>query len=151
MLVCFDLLHFAGLNLRGAPTPSGAVTSTNACCPPPTSSSCTFPTMPSNSMPPRSRAGSRASSPSARTAPISRGGARPRWLKIKATKTAEFVIGGYTKGKGAREPLGAVLLGYWGKARSSTTPDTSARVSPTARQGTARAPRELDDEDLAVR
>ncbi|MGH8178458.1 MAG: DNA ligase D [Steroidobacter sp.] len=35
------------------------------------------------------------------------------WLKIKATHTAEFVVGGYTKGKGAREPVGALLLGYW--------------------------------------
>ncbi len=35
------------------------------------------------------------------------------WLKIKAIKTAEFIIGGYTQGKGAREPLGAFLLGYW--------------------------------------
>src|SRR3989441_644500 len=26
---------------------------------------------------------------------------------------AEFVMGGYTKGKGARAPLGALLLGYW--------------------------------------
>src|SRR5262249_5278465 len=35
------------------------------------------------------------------------------WLKIKPTQTAEFVVGGYTKGKGEREPLGALLLGYW--------------------------------------
>ena len=35
------------------------------------------------------------------------------WLKVKATRSAEFVIGGYTKGKGARAPLGAVLVGYW--------------------------------------
>jgi bifunctional non-homologous end joining protein LigD len=35
------------------------------------------------------------------------------WLKIKATQTAEFVVGGYTKGKGVREPLGSLLLGYW--------------------------------------
>jgi bifunctional non-homologous end joining protein LigD len=35
------------------------------------------------------------------------------WLKIKPTNSAEFVIGGYTKGKGARAPLGALLLGYW--------------------------------------
>jgi bifunctional non-homologous end joining protein LigD len=34
------------------------------------------------------------------------------WLKIKPTNSAEFVIGGYTKGKGAREPLGALLIGY---------------------------------------
>lgn len=35
------------------------------------------------------------------------------WLKVKATDSAEFVIGGYTKGKGSREPLGALLVGYW--------------------------------------
>ena len=39
------------------------------------------------------------------------------WLKVKATKSGDFVIGGYTKGKGARAPLGALLVGYWkGKA-----------------------------------
>jgi bifunctional non-homologous end joining protein LigD len=37
----------------------------------------------------------------------------PNWLKIKSTRSAEFVIGGYTKGKGARESLGALLVGYW--------------------------------------
>src|SRR4029077_10632275 len=36
---------------------------------------------------------------------------------IKAAQTAELLVGGYTRGKGAREPLGALLLGYWeGKA-----------------------------------
>ena len=35
------------------------------------------------------------------------------WRKIKATQTAEFVVGGYTKGKGGREAMGALLLGYW--------------------------------------
>lgn len=35
------------------------------------------------------------------------------WVKVKALRTAEFVVGGYTKGKGAREPIGALLLGYW--------------------------------------
>src|SRR5262245_35488225 len=35
------------------------------------------------------------------------------WLKVKATQSAEFVIGGYTRGKGARAPLGAILVGYW--------------------------------------
>ena len=41
------------------------------------------------------------------------------WLKVKATQSAEFVIGGYTKGKGARAPLGAILVGCWddGKLR----------------------------------
>ncbi|WP_373322697.1 DNA ligase D [Aromatoleum toluolicum] len=34
------------------------------------------------------------------------------WLKIKATQSGEFVVGGYTRGKGSRGPLGALLLGY---------------------------------------
>jgi bifunctional non-homologous end joining protein LigD len=39
------------------------------------------------------------------------------WLKVKATDSADFVVGGFTKGKGARAPLGALLVGYWeGKA-----------------------------------
>jgi bifunctional non-homologous end joining protein LigD len=41
------------------------------------------------------------------------------WIKVKSTRSAEFVVGGYTKGKGARAPLGALLIGYWesGKLR----------------------------------
>jgi bifunctional non-homologous end joining protein LigD len=35
------------------------------------------------------------------------------WLKVKATQSGDFVVGGYTKGKGSRAPLGALLLGYW--------------------------------------
>jgi bifunctional non-homologous end joining protein LigD len=35
------------------------------------------------------------------------------WLKVKATQTLEMVIGGYTRGKGTRARLGALLLGYW--------------------------------------
>ena len=35
------------------------------------------------------------------------------WLKVKAVNTGDFVVGGYTKGKGSRATLGALLLGYW--------------------------------------
>jgi bifunctional non-homologous end joining protein LigD len=35
------------------------------------------------------------------------------WLKVKSTTSGDFVVGGYTKGKGARAPLGALLIGYW--------------------------------------
>jgi len=35
------------------------------------------------------------------------------WLKVKATQSGDFVVGGYTRGKGSRAPLGALLLGYW--------------------------------------
>jgi len=37
------------------------------------------------------------------------------WLKVKPTQSADFVIGGYTKGKGSRAPLGSLLIGYWDK------------------------------------
>jgi bifunctional non-homologous end joining protein LigD len=39
------------------------------------------------------------------------------WLKIKPTKGAEFVIGGITRGKGSRASLGALLLGYWDEGK----------------------------------
>ena len=39
------------------------------------------------------------------------------WLKVKSTNSGDFVVGGYTKGQGAREPLGALLLGYWQKGK----------------------------------
>jgi bifunctional non-homologous end joining protein LigD len=35
------------------------------------------------------------------------------WLKVKPVRSADFIVGGYTHGKGARAPLGALLLGYW--------------------------------------
>jgi bifunctional non-homologous end joining protein LigD len=35
------------------------------------------------------------------------------WLKVKAADTADFVVGGYTVGKGSRKALGALLVGYW--------------------------------------
>ena len=64
------------------------------------------------------------------------------WLKIKPTRTADFVIGGYTKGKGSREALGSLLVGYYERGKlkyashvgsgfddRSLTPDRGARIS----------------------
>ncbi len=39
------------------------------------------------------------------------------WLKIKPTRSADFVVVGYTRGKGSRASLGALLLGYWDKGK----------------------------------
>ncbi|HEU4664700.1 MAG TPA: non-homologous end-joining DNA ligase [Dokdonella sp.] len=36
----------------------------------------------------------------------------PAWLKVKPVQSTELVIGGYTRGKGSRAPLGALLVGY---------------------------------------
>jgi bifunctional non-homologous end joining protein LigD len=35
------------------------------------------------------------------------------WLKVKPALSGEFVIGGFTKGKGSRAPLGSLLVGAW--------------------------------------
>jgi bifunctional non-homologous end joining protein LigD len=53
------------------------------------------------------------------------------WLKVKPTHSAEFVIGGYTKGQGARAPLGALLVGYWDAPHPTTR---SASGPPLSRQ-----------------
>jgi len=68
--------------------------------------------------------GFEASSPSASTASTSRP-ALARLAQNQGRGSAEFVIGGYTRGQGARERLGALLLGFW-KASRCATPDTSA-------------------------
>jgi len=39
------------------------------------------------------------------------------WLKIKPTQSADFVVGGYTQGKGSRASLGALLVGTWDKGK----------------------------------
>jgi bifunctional non-homologous end joining protein LigD len=46
-------------------------------------------------------------------------GRSTEWLKIKCVQQQEFVIGGYTQPQGAREHLGALLVGYYdgGKLR----------------------------------
>jgi bifunctional non-homologous end joining protein LigD len=36
------------------------------------------------------------------------------WVKVKLTKTQEFVIGGYTLPEGSRKYFGSLLIGYYG-------------------------------------
>jgi len=35
------------------------------------------------------------------------------WLKVKPVQGGDFVVGGFTRGKGSRAALGALLVGYW--------------------------------------
>ncbi|MGH8266980.1 MAG: non-homologous end-joining DNA ligase, partial [Steroidobacteraceae bacterium] len=113
VLVCFDLLHFAGLNLR--PAPYRDRHRYLAQCLAPSAH--------------LQRVHSSADAEQLYGAALGHGfegvvakrldsayqpGQRSRaWLKFKAAQSAEFLVGGYTRGKGAREPLGALLLGYW--------------------------------------
>jgi len=113
VLVCFDLLHFAGINLRSAPYVSRRRYLTQ----------CLLPTAHIQLV----HAGKDAEALYAaaiasgyegivgkRLDSIYQPGQRvATWRKVRPVRSAEFVIGGCTKGKGAREPLGALLLGYW--------------------------------------
>jgi len=39
------------------------------------------------------------------------------WVKVKPMRTGEFVIGGYTRGKGSRTSLGSLIVGYRDKGK----------------------------------
>jgi bifunctional non-homologous end joining protein LigD len=39
------------------------------------------------------------------------------WLKVKPVQGGDFVVGGFTRGKGARAALGAILVGYWERGK----------------------------------
>jgi bifunctional non-homologous end joining protein LigD len=116
---CFDLLHFAGFDLRQAPYSDRRRWLEQCLLPTPhvqlvhaaedgqelynAAIASGFEGVIAKRRDSRYEAGKRSQS----------------WLKIKPVKSAEFVVGGFTKGKGSRAPLGALLLGYWegGKLR----------------------------------
>src|SRR3989454_8426736 len=63
------------------------------------------------------------------------------WLKVKATNSAEFVIGGDTKGKGAPAPLRAPLLGYLqGKKLRDAPPPRAGVAAPAVKPAKGGAP-----------
>ncbi len=113
VLVCFDLLHAAGLNLRAAPCADRRRYL----------SQCLFPSRHLQLI----HAGEEAAAlytaalglgfegivAKRLDSPYLPGQRSASWLKIKSGQSAEFVVGGFTRGKGARESLGALLLGYW--------------------------------------
>jgi bifunctional non-homologous end joining protein LigD len=112
-LVCFDILHFAGMNLRQA-----AYADRHRYL-----AQCLLPTARVQLMHSSGTAEELYHAALAlgfegimakRLDSTYQPGARSRaWLKIKSSQSSEFVIGGYTRGKGSREPLGALLLGYY--------------------------------------
>ena len=78
------------------------------------------------------------------------------WLKVKSTQSAEFVVGGYTKGKGARSTLGALLLGlpegkklrYVGHVGSGFDDATLAKVKRAAEPLRVAKPRFTEEPPL---
>jgi bifunctional non-homologous end joining protein LigD len=113
VLYCFDLLHFAGANLRDASYADRRRYLAQCLLPSPRVQ---LVVATEDGLALHGAAldagfegviGKRKAS---RYEPGKRSGA---WLKIKAFNSADFVIGGYTKGKGSRAPLGSVLVGTW--------------------------------------
>lgn len=113
VLYCFDLLHFAGVNLRGAPyadrrrylaqclLPSAHVQLVHAA----DDGVALYDAAIAN--------GFEGAMAKRKDSKYEAGKRSSAWLKVKSTHSAEFVVGGYTKGKGARESLGSLLVGYW--------------------------------------
>lgn len=112
-LVCFDLLHFAGRNLRGSPYAERRRYLAQCLLPAPHLQLVHVSANAEQLYAAAIGSGFEGIVAKRKDAIYQPGKRSPAWLKVKARQTAEFVVGGYTKGKGAREPLGAILLGYW--------------------------------------
>ena len=117
VLVCFDLLHFAGLNLRAAPY-RDRHRYLAQCLAPSAHLQLTHSSADAEQLYDAALGHGFEGVVAKRIDSTYQPGKRSRaWLKFKAAQSAEFVIGGFTRGKGARDPLGALLLGYFeGKA-----------------------------------
>jgi bifunctional non-homologous end joining protein LigD len=117
VLVCFDLLHFAGRNLRGCPY-IDRHRYLSQCLLPSAHLQLVHSGADAEQLYGAALKSGFEGIVAKRVDSVYQPGQRSRsWLKIKAAQTAELLVGGYTRGKGAREPLGALLLGYWeGKA-----------------------------------
>jgi bifunctional non-homologous end joining protein LigD len=117
VLVCFDLLHFGGCNLRDAPYMDRRRYLAQ-CLLPSTHIQLVHVASDAEQLYAAATASGFEGIVAKRKNSTYQPGRRSNsWLKVKATQTTEFVVGGYTKGKGEREALGAFLLGYWAEGQ----------------------------------
>ncbi|MGH8179644.1 MAG: non-homologous end-joining DNA ligase, partial [Steroidobacteraceae bacterium] len=113
VLVCFDLLHFAGINLRSAPYVARRRYLAQ-CLLTTAHIQLVHAGRDAEALYAAAIASGYEGVVAKRLDSIYQPGQRvATWRKVRPVRSAEFVIGGCTKGKGAREPLGALLLGYW--------------------------------------
>ena len=113
LFYCFDLLHFAGINLRKAPY-SARRRYLSQCLLPSTLVKLVHAVSDGPALLDASLASGLEGVVGKRSDSAYLPGRRSKaWLKVKATQSADFVIGGYTEGKGSRGHLGALLVGYW--------------------------------------
>ena len=111
--VCFDLLHFAGINVRACPYVERRRYLAQ----------CLLPMEHVQLVHVASDAevlydaalalGFEGIVAKRKDSPYLPGKRSAAWLKLKATHSEEFVVGGYTQGRGSRASLGALLLGTW--------------------------------------
>jgi bifunctional non-homologous end joining protein LigD len=113
VLVCFDLLHFAGSNLRGAAYVDRRRYLSQSLLPCARIQLVHVATDAEQLYAAATANGFEGIVAKRKNGVYQPGKRSSSWLKIKTTQTAEFVVGGYTRGKGEREPMGALLLGYW--------------------------------------
>jgi bifunctional non-homologous end joining protein LigD len=113
VLVCFDLLHFAGVNLRPAPYAERRRW-LSQCLLPSAHIQLIHAGKDAEALYAAAIASGYEGVVAKRLDSVYQPGQRvAAWRKVRPVRSAEFVIGGCTTGKGAREPLGALLLGYW--------------------------------------
>ena len=110
---CFDLLHFAGINLREAPYVERRRYLAQCLLPSPSIQLVHGSPDAEKLYAAAIDSGFEGIVAKRKGSPYQPGRRSPAWRKFKAVTTAEFVVGGYTQGKGERAPLGALLLGYW--------------------------------------
>src|SRR5438552_4078203 len=114
---CFDLLHFAGLDTRGAPY-ADRRRWLEQCLLPSTHVQLVHAEEDGEQLYKAALAsGFEGVIAKRKDSNYEAGKRSPAWVKLKPTRSAEFVVGGMTKGKGSRAPLGALLLGYWDEGK----------------------------------
>ncbi|HYT86844.1 MAG TPA: DNA ligase D, partial [Burkholderiales bacterium] len=113
VLYCFDLLHFAGLDLRAAPYSDRRRWLAQCLLPSPHVQLVHAAEDGEALYAAALASGFEGAIAKRKDGKYEAGKRSGLWLKIKSTQSGEFVVGGYTRGKGSREPLGALLLGHW--------------------------------------
>jgi bifunctional non-homologous end joining protein LigD len=113
ILYVFDILHFAGINVRGAPYVARRRYLAQCLLPGPHVQIVHADEDGEALYPAALAAGFEGIVAKRKDSPYQPGRRSPHWEKIKSSSTADLVVGGYTKGNRSREPLGALLLGYW--------------------------------------
>jgi bifunctional non-homologous end joining protein LigD len=114
---CFDLLHFAGVDLRRAPYRDRRRYLSQCLLPSPLVQ-LVHATEDADALQKAALAsGFEGVVGKRKDSKYEAGRRSAQWLKVKPTKTADFLVGGFTKGKGSRAPLGALLVGYREKGK----------------------------------